>query len=73
MKYTIIKAKRAGEVGIMSTHRTSKDSTMIIVNENEVKSNPLIEGGTLEERCEYIGGEVLSLSELNNIINKGGW
>lgn len=73
MRYAIITLKQAKELGLNEQYYTlDKSGKDIIVNENDIANSNLY-GTDWEKEAQDMGIELISLSELKNIKNKGGW
>lgn len=73
MRYAIITLKQAKELGLNEQYYTlDKSGKDIIVNENDIANSNLY-GADWEKGAHDMGIELISLSELKNIKNKGGW
>lgn len=73
MKYLIIDKLKAIDIGLNADHyQQSTDGNRIIINENDLM-NSYATGSNLQERATILGIEILTLSELKNKLNKGGW
>lgn len=73
MRYAIITLKQAKELGLNEQYYTlNKSGKDIIVNENDIANSNLY-GADWEKEAQDMGIELISLSELKNIKNKGGW
>lgn len=72
MRYIIADIEKAKDCLInLSCHRRNK--TVVILNEKEVENNRyLSDYPTLERKAQALGGSVLSLNELKQLINSGG-
>ena len=70
MVYTVIDKQKAQETGFPElTHRCVGDK--MILNEKEIMFAD-IEGDTVEGKIETLGGEVMTESEVQQTIEKGG-
>lgn len=73
MKYLVINKLKAVDIGLHADHyRKSKDGMQIIINENDLM-NSFATGETLHDRAEILGIKLLSITELKQEINTGGW
>lgn len=71
MRYIIAKTKKVIDVGISQKgHLVNKD--LIILNEKEVMNIESLEGD-FESRVQALDGSTHTNTDINNIINKGGW
>lgn len=71
MKYVIAKSKIALSVGISKKGHIVNNG-FIIMNEKEIMNCEFLEG-SIEERVQTLGGTIYTNTEINNIINEGGW
>ena len=69
MKYAIVNKRSAEASGIsVNLHRQNTDKTKIILNENELRKM-----GDPATVAKKLGGELVSVKELNNLINSEVW
>ena len=71
MRYALINAEKATEIGIDITY-LQKKGKKVIVNENDIL-NSLAKGVDVESKAASLGCKLISLSDLKNIKAKGGW
>lgn len=73
MKYLIIDKLKAIDIGLHAEHyQQSGDGARIIINENDLM-NAYATGPTLQDKAAILGIEILTLSELKQKLNQGGW
>ena len=73
MKYLIIDKLKAIDIGLQADHyQQSGDGARIIINENDL-INAYATGPTLQDKADILGIEILTLSELKQKLNQGGW
>lgn len=71
MRYVVTKTKTVLNIGISDTgHKIKKGH--IIINEKEIMNNGFL-SGDFETRVQLIGGTIYTNTEINNILNEGGW
>ena len=71
MRYALINAEKATEIGIDVTY-LQKKGKKVVVNENDILHS-LAEGDNVEMKAKSIGCKLISLDDLKNIKSKGGW
>lgn len=73
MKYLIIDKLKAIDIGLQADHyQQSGDGARIIINENDLM-NAYDTGPTLHDKAAILGIDILTLSELKQKLNQGGW
>lgn len=73
MKYLIIDKLKAIDIGLHADHyQQSNDGNRIIINENDLM-NAYVTGPTLQDKAAILGIDILTLSELKQKLNQGGW
>lgn len=73
MKYLIIDKLKAVDIGLHADHyQQSNDGNRAIINENDLM-NAYVPGPTLQDKAAILGIDILTLSELKQKLNQGGW
>lgn len=71
MKYIVADIDKASDIGIeLKGHLIN--GRLIIFNEKELLTVSCIDGD-LNERADAISGVIYTNTEINQLINKGGW
>lgn len=72
MRYVIANKAVVAQLGIsLLGHRTNRN--LILLNEKEVMTAAGINGDTLEERADEIGGTVYGHDAIVHELKQGGW
>lgn len=71
MRYIVLEKSRAVDIGIaIKWHKVKL--AKVIINEKELM-NSIALNGDYDSRLEAVSGKSYTNSEINNLINEGGW